>query len=89
MLLDHCEGIIVLSFAVFHGVLSDSTEPVAVADYDGQEGGVGEAEVVNALGLGRGEPGTCCCAQVVNLHSQSYAPTGLHKKDAALPLIGC
>jgi hypothetical protein len=44
MLLDHCKGFrIVLSFAVFHGVLSKLHYLVDVAEYHGPGGGVDEA----------------------------------------------
>jgi hypothetical protein len=47
-------GLIVISFAVFHGVLYEVHQPVDITDKDERGGGVGEAEVVNALRLGRG-----------------------------------
>jgi hypothetical protein len=44
MLLDHCKGFkIVLSFAVFHSVLSKLHHLVDVAEYHGLGGGVDEA----------------------------------------------
>jgi hypothetical protein len=58
MLLDHCKGFkIVLSFAVFHGVLSELHHLVDVAEYHGLGGGVDEAAGVNVRQLGLGEPG--------------------------------
>ena len=58
MLLDHCKGLkIVLSFAVFHGVLSKLHRLVAIAEDHVLGGGVDEAAGVNVRQLGEGEPG--------------------------------
>ncbi len=59
----------VLSFAVFHGVLSELHHLVDVAEYHGLGGGVDEAAGVRVQRLGKGEPGTGCCAIGKNLHS--------------------
>jgi hypothetical protein len=48
MLLDHCKGLkIVLSFAVFHGILSELHHLVAIAEEYILGGGVDEAAGVN------------------------------------------
>jgi hypothetical protein len=58
MLLDHCKGLkIVLSFAVFHGILSELHHLVAIAE-EYVLGGVDEAAGVNVRRLSKGEPGT-------------------------------
>ncbi len=58
MPLDHCKGFkIVLSFAVFHGVLSELHHLVAIAEEYVLGGGVDEAAGVNVQQLGKGEPG--------------------------------
>jgi hypothetical protein len=57
MLLDHCKGHkIVLSFAVFHGILSELHHLMAAEEY--VLGGVNEAAGVNVRRLSKGEPGT-------------------------------
>jgi hypothetical protein len=57
MLLDHCKGLkIVLSFAVFHAVLSELHHLVAIAEEYILRGGVDEAAGVNVRRLGKGEP---------------------------------
>ncbi len=58
MLLDQCKGLkIVLSFAVFHGVLSELHHLADVPEYDVRGGGVDEAVVARVHRLGQGEPG--------------------------------
>jgi hypothetical protein len=62
---------IVLSFAVFHGVLSEPHHLVDIAEDHGLGGGVDEAAGVSVQRLGEGEPGTGCCAIGKNLHRSS------------------
>jgi hypothetical protein len=56
--LDNCKGLkIVLSFAVFHGVLSELHHLVDVPEYHEPGGGVDEAAVARIQRFGLGEPG--------------------------------
>jgi hypothetical protein len=68
MLLYHFKGFkIVISFAVFHSVLSELHHLVDVSEYHEPGDGVDEAAGVRVQRLGEGEPGTGCCAIGNNL----------------------
>jgi hypothetical protein len=60
----NARNLIVLSFAVFHGVLSELHHLVAIAEEYILGGGVDEAAGVNVRRLGKGEPGTSTCVVV-------------------------
>jgi hypothetical protein len=56
MLLDHCKGQkVVLSFAVFHGVLSELHHLLDVPEYHEPGGGVDEAAVARVQRLSQAE----------------------------------
>jgi hypothetical protein len=76
MLLDHCKGLkIVLSFAVFHGVLSKLHHLVDVAEDHVLGGGVDKAAGVNVQQLGKGEPGTSTSCVEVSFSTMPKAKT--------------